>query len=186
MNIDHLSDWQIEELLIAPLDAFNGIPGRRGIANETEHQARLHLENCRLCGSKKERLEETLLLYRQAALIKANEVAGSNRAMAVISGRAMNAHQPYAFFSDAFWRWPARAVAFLLLLAVLIPAFVSRERQRHHAQEFVKNRLLQEREQAQTKDDQLLQQVDQEITESVPEPMQPLTQPVLDNGSTGQ
>lgn len=199
MNIDHLSDWQIEELIIAPSapiplgihsDTRGGIPAGpgSGSGSEGQDQARRHLEYCPLCASKKERLNQTLLLYREAALIETSEAA-SNRAMAPVPFRAIDAGQTDSsvFFHRLFWGWRARAVAFLLLLVVLVPAFVSRERKHHQAQEFLRSRLLEQQAQAKVaKDDQLLQQVDEEITESVPQPMQSLTQPVLDDGTTGQ
>jgi hypothetical protein len=183
-NIDHLSDWQIEELLIGPLETRGGMPVQYEVQCDLEVEAevkaqdqpRIHLDHCPLCSARKKRLEDTLLLYREAALIEANDA--SQRALAANHSKAAQGTPTFSAY-PLLWGWRTRAFAFLLLLVVLIPAFVTRERERHEAQQATRNHVLQQ----QAKDDLLLEQVDQEITESVPQPMQSLTQPVLDDGT---
>jgi hypothetical protein len=184
-NIDHLTDWQIEELILNPpavrgkgLGTLSGrVHGKNressGLNSEVEptlsEDAQMHLETCPACRFRKMSLEETLLLYRRAALLRAEE------AMPAIGLRGAPAPSDSFFSFEVFGRWRAQAVVFLLMLLVLIPTLVAHEKHEQEARQAARNHVIRE----QTKDDLLLQQVDQEITESVPQPMQSLTQPVL-------
>jgi hypothetical protein len=183
MNTDHLSDWQIEELLIGLVGRGEdssrtdaGLVEAHTFGYETHDPALWHLQGCEFCRSRKKRLQESVSLYREAALLKTIDAFDS----AFAANGGMAAHKMHTSLSHRpFWGWGKRVLAFLFLLAVLVPAFVARERERREAREVARDHLLQE----QAKDNLLLEEVDEEVTESVPHPLQSLTRLVVANGT---
>jgi hypothetical protein len=178
-DLNHLTDWQIEELIIEPPAKRIRFIDAGEAAGDLSNQALLHLQTCPACKLRKQNLEETLSLYRNTAVMKAEEAISASES----SNLSVAAMRTDSFFDFGFFgRWRAHAVAFLLMLVVLIPACVAHERQRQEAIVPVQKTVVEEH----AKDDLLLQQVDQEITESVPQPMQSLTQPVLQEENASQ
>ncbi|HEV2274837.1 MAG TPA: hypothetical protein VGR96_11765 [Acidobacteriaceae bacterium] len=171
----HLSDWHIEELLI------DSPPGGRGVqsadaAGWASNGSLRHLHGCDLCRSRMEQLGEVLSLYRQAAVYE------SEHALRAAPTRAANATSslPLQRRHGLSWILAGWALALMLLVAAALPAYLAhRERDRRQLADAARNRLLME----QARDNLLLQQVDQEVTESVPYPLESLTHLVVASGS---
>lgn len=158
MNHEHLSSWQIEELIIA---------GRITEAPETGIAAMRHLEACELCKASMDRLQGYIDLYRDSALIE-------TRASEAKSGTLpYPAPQPYW----TLWHMATWGLAFILLVAVFVPMLVQQQRVDRRPQPRPSTAA-----QIAT-DDLLLQKVDEEVTYSVPQPLESLTDPVADGSS---
>jgi hypothetical protein len=161
MKQEHLSSWQIEELIIA---------GRITEAPETGNAAMRHLEACELCKASRDQLQEFIDLYRDSALVQTNAAESQSRTF------SYPAPQPYW----SLWRMATLGLAFILLVAVFVPVLLQQQR--------VERRQQQQRRTAaqMATDDLLLQKIDEEVTYSVPQPLQSLTDPVADAGSKNE
>lgn len=149
MNCEHLTDWEIDGLIIA---------AREESREETAGNAAWRdMEDCPNCKSKVDRLDALLRHYREAALLRTENLANEGPRPSFAAIRRTQAH---SFFG--LWRW---GLAFLLLLAVLFPV-LNKRRQESRAAQIAKDNLL-------------LERVDQEVSQSVPDPLQSLTNLVV-------
>jgi hypothetical protein len=124
-----------------------------------------HIESCALCRSEKDRLEALVELYRQSALLVTEE-----QSMAAPSSAHSSVRSKTKILSWSVARW---ALALLLLIGTLIPLLLFHQSKRREAAEMAR-------------DNQLLEQVDQEVTESVPQPLESLTHLIVASGTTQQ
>jgi hypothetical protein len=123
-----------------------------GGASEDE---RRHVRECAQCGAEIARMESALGQFREAV----RGWSGEQSERALERARAAAARRGPA---RVWFRWPVLAAAALALAMVVAPVYRTvRDRQR--AAEALA-------------DAQLLEQVDREVTESVPSPMEPLAQ----------
>jgi hypothetical protein len=170
MKQEHLSSWQIEELIIAGPGQHDGTELGRAEAHETSTPATRHLEACELCKASAERLQEFIHLYRESALIQTS--AAETKAFA----HSPAAPQPFW----TMWRVATWGLALILLLAVFVPIFLQQQRGgRHQQQHSSKAAQI-------ATDNLLLQKVDEEVSYSVPQPLESLTDPATDGSSSNQ
>jgi hypothetical protein len=158
MNHEHLSSWQIEELIIA---------GASTEASETDIAAMWHLEACEHCKASMDRLQGYIDLYRDSALIQTR--ASETKSCTF----PYPAPQPYW----TLWHMATWGLALILLVAVFVPMLVQQQRVDRRPQQRPSTAA-----QIAT-DDLLLQKVDEEVTYSVPQPLESLTDPVADGSS---
>lgn len=171
MKQAHLSSWQIEELVIAGPGQHDSTGLGSAEAHESSNAAMRHLETCEVCKASTERLQEFIDLYRESALIQSS--ATETKAY------ANPAAAPQPFWT--LWRaaqWGVLAVIFLL--AALVPIFLQQERGgRHQQQQGSTATQL-------ATDNLLLQKVDEEVSYSVPQPLESLTDLAAEGSSTNQ
>jgi anti-sigma factor RsiW len=120
-----------------------------------------HLRECAQCGAEVARLESALGQFREAV----RGWSDGQSEQALERARAARRRPPRVWF-----RWPVLAAAALALSLAVVPVYRTvRDRQRA-AQALA--------------DAQLLEQVDREVSESVPSPMEPLSQLVSWNSAS--
>jgi hypothetical protein len=169
MKQEHLSSQQIEELII------DG-PGRRNSVDRSETEERdavntawQHLEGCEVCKSDKDRLDAFVQLYRESASIEASMAEARMFAGAPLSPRPV-----WSMWQVAKW-----GLAFVLLLGVFLPILL-------HQRPVVPQQPKESVTAQMANDDLLLQQVDQEVTDSVPQPLASLANLVVDGDNANE
>jgi anti-sigma factor RsiW len=128
-----------------------------------------HLSQCSACRTSLARLEQGIGLFRTSA--REWSAQSFEKRPLRMDSRAFARRTP----SAPAWQW---VVACLLFLA-LLPVYFSVQRERPHA-----NADSLASQAPAISDDALLQQVDEEVSESVPSSMEPLTHLVTTNRET--
>lgn len=160
MKTDHLSAWEQEEYIL-----------NQG-AGQQDPQVLRHLAECVACRAEVARLEQGVAVFRNAA------VDWSSHCLAT---------RPQRLQSVSLRRWPilamrwgfAAAVPLVLLLLALLPLdlfHLSRPQRTHPAVRISA---------AQLSDDALLEQVDEQVSVTVPSSMESLTHLVSADNSSG-
>lgn len=165
MKQGHLSPWQMEELIIHEPTAIG-----RSRARKASDDAREHIETCTLCASNKEQLLKQLGLFRDSAVLAAS-----------LADRQVPISLPTR--SWAFWTLASAAkwgLAFALLLAAFVPILLQ---QQHNVDQKAEHRVADQI----ARDNLLLEQVDETIAGSVPQPLESLNDlGSYENSSTGE
>jgi hypothetical protein len=157
-NDPHLTDDQFAALLASP----GGSPGGNDAAAEA------HLVSCELCTAELDGMRESLSFFRDASVACANtvyadQVEGKPREWVVAARRPQLLH-------PAFWA----AAAAMLLTAVLLPLQLHRQAA---AVPFASNATAQGATSTRESDEALLEDVNRDLSASVPAPMQTLADP---------
>jgi hypothetical protein len=154
----HFSDWEIDERLIQA--------GERDFKNADNEEASRHLAECEPCASRPAALHEVLSLYREEYLRESNQSLIEHPIRRSRTKRPGPADRVRIFASRVLspkeWGW---AVALVLLIAAMAPTIILHRRA--------------VREEQIARDNLLLQQIDQEVSESVPNPLQSLSNLVV-------
>ena len=150
MKANHLSSWEQEEYLL----------------NERTPQMLRHLAECPECRDAVAHLQQTIGMFRSAAVEYSALSLATHPQQALATDR-----RPAAFFS---LRWAfAGLVPLLLLVLALLPLHISTPMKVHPA--------------APISDDALLEQVDEQLSVAVPSSMELLTHLVsADSRNAGQ
>jgi hypothetical protein len=162
MKQEHLSHWQIEELII---DGPTAIGGSK--TDRRSDGAWRHIESCALCASNKERLESQLSLFRNSAVLSASL---ADRHVAISLPR--HSWPLWTLTSAAKW-----GLALVLLLAAFLPILLQ---QQHGVQQKAEHRTADQI----ASDNLFLQQVDEKIADSVPQPLEPLSDLAADESNS--
>jgi hypothetical protein len=157
-NALHLTDDQFAAL----------IAEASGVHFGDDAAAEAHLVSCELCTAELNGLRESLSIFREAGVACANTVyadraAGKSREWVVAAQRPRLLH-------PAFWA----AAAAMLLTAVLLPLQVRRQAA---AVSFASNATAQGATSSRESDEALLEDVNRDLSASVPSPMQALVDP---------
>jgi hypothetical protein len=157
----HLTHEQLCDVLLA---SSAHIPEQESFAVEAAED---HLRNCLLCSAELQNLRASLSLFRHATHSYAEAVYARpaiNKASIAPSPRTMS-HVRY---------W---AIAALLLVAVLLPLSLHRHRTSANPQPAV---AIIVSPQTTESDEALLEGIAQDLSTSVPSPMQPLANPTAE------
>ena len=150
----HLTEEQFAELLAAP---------RSADAVSTTSAAQAHLAECPTCAAEIASMQESLALFREASTVLAEAH------LREIPRPAFPVRRPVLLPYPALW-----AAAAAMLLAAFIP--IERMRERSTARESPVVAQAPASHNAES-DEALLDDVNREISESVPTPMQALADP---------
>ena len=130
------------------------------IIDGADQQARDHLVSCGLCRSQWGCLDEILQLYRSSATLTANSVIAS---------------QPFFIVPQSGSRGKRPGLKWIfagaLLVGLSLPIFEQHREQQRHAAEIARDNLL-------------LEQVDQAVSEPVPQPLESLRHLVVSEKTT--